>query len=230
MVASKKDGGPGSYTQGMTAQPAEPEAPAGALSLIIVSDFVCPWCYIGLMEVDRLRAEYDVELRFAPYLLDPSTPPAGKPRKPYTKPGNPPSPMEERATILGLRFARGRTFTSNSLLAHEAAEFAAETGADAFAFHRRMFKAYFEDLEDVGNIDVIVAAGRDAGLDGAGLREALNDRRYRQEVQDGLNWSREIGVSAVPTFVFDDRYGFAGAQDYETFVSVVERLGHRPKA
>jgi len=207
----------------------EREAPSGPLSLIVVSDFVCPWCYIGLMEVERLRAEYDVELRFAPYLLDPSTPPEGKPRKPYTNPGDPPTPMEERATSLGLHFARGRTFTSNSLLAHEAAEFAAGSDADPSAFHRRMFRAYFEDLEDVGNIDVIVAAGVDAGLDGAALREALGDHRYRQEVQDGLSWAREIGVSAVPTFVFDDKYGFAGAQDYETFVSVVERLGHRRK-
>ncbi|MGH2633083.1 MAG: DsbA family oxidoreductase [Tepidiformaceae bacterium] len=208
----------------------ETEAPAGPLSLIVVSDFVCPWCYIGLMEVERLRAEYDVEVRFAPYLLDPSTPPQGKPRKPYTNPGDPPTPMEERATGLGLTFARGRTFTSNSLLAHEAAEFTAEHGGDVVAFHRRMFHAYFEELEDVGNIDVIVAAGADVGLDADELRAALVARRYRQEVQDGLNWAREIGVTAVPTFVFDDKYGFPGAQDYETFVSVVRRLGYRPKA
>jgi len=207
----------------------EPGTAAGPLSLIVVSDFVCPWCYIGLMEVERLRAEYDVELRFAPYLLDPSTPPEGKPRKPYTNPGDPPSPMEERAASLGLHFARGRTFTSNSLLAHEAAEFAADSGIDPAAFHHRMFRAYFEDLEDVGKLDVIVAAGVDAGLDGDALREALMKRRYRQEVQDGINWAKEIGVTAVPTFVFDDKYGFAGAQDYETFVSVARRLGHKPR-
>lgn len=167
-------------------------------------------------------------VRFAPFLLDPSIPPEGKPRKPYTRPGDPPTPMEERAQSLGLHFTRGRTFTSNSHLALEAAEFAAEHG-DGIAFHRRMFRAYFDDLEDIGQLDVVVRVGKEAGLDEAALREALTTRHYRQQVDDGLRWSREIGVTAVPTFVFDEKYGFAGAQDYETFTSVVQRLGYHPR-
>lgn len=137
--------------------------------------------------------------------------------------------MEERATSLGITFSRGRTMTSNSHLALEAAEFALAQGA-GLAFHRAMFRAYFEDLEDIGQVETVVRVGVSAGLDGEALRAALTGRIYRQQVDDGIRWSREIGVTGVPTFVFDHQYGVVGAQDHEVFVSVMEQMGRGPKA
>jgi predicted DsbA family dithiol-disulfide isomerase len=168
-------------------------------------------------------------VRFAPYLLDPSTPLEGKPRKQMTAPGDPPSAMESRAESLGITFTRGRQWTSNSLLAHEASEHVTEheTPEIAWAFHRAMFKAYFTDLEDVAQKDLLLRVAAESGVAVEPLREALEDRRYQEQVLDALNWARQIGVTGVPTFVVDEKYGVVGAQDLAVFQGMMEHLGKR---
>ena len=130
---------------------------------------------------------------------------------------------------LGLNFTRGRTWTSNSHLALEAAEFAAET-EHAEAFHRAMFKAYFDDLEDIGTIDDIVRIATTAGVDESALRDALETGAFRDQVDDGIRWAREIGVTGVPTFIIADRWSVVGAQDYAVFESLMKKLGKTPKS
>lgn len=181
------------------------------------------------MGVERLQREYDVEVRWAPYFLDPTTPPQGKPRKPQTAPDDPPTRIEAMGAELGLHFSRGRTWTSNSHLALEAAEFAAET-EHAEAFHRAMFKAYFDDLDDIGTIDNIVRIAGPTGLDTDALREALETGAYRAQVDDGIRWAREIGVTGVPTFIIADRWSVVGAQDYAVFDSLMKKLGKTPRS
>lgn len=202
----------------------EAQTPAGPGSITVVSDFACPWCYVGLVEIDRLRQEFEVEIDFAPYLLDPSVPPEGRTREPYTKPEDPPTHLEERGGRVGIDFKRGRTFHANSHLSLEAAEFAAEHGK-SWEFRRALFKAYFEDLVNIGDVETLVNIAESAGLDGAALREALTDRRYRDLVDEGIDWSRSIGVTGVPTFVINDQYGVVGAQEYPVLVDVMEQLG-----
>ena len=180
------------------------------------------------MEVERLKREYDVAVEFAPFLLDPSTPPEGKPRRPMSKQDGPPSYLEERGETLGIKFSRGRTVTSNSHLALEAAEFASEAGK-GWEFHKAMFESYFDRLEDIGKVDTIVAVGESVGLDAALLRECLEGRHLRGVVDEGITWSRSIGVTAIPTFVFDERLGMVGAQEYGAFEGMMRRLGAAPK-
>jgi len=170
-----------------------------------------------------------VEVRHAPYLLDPTTPPEGKARRPMTRPEDPPTAMELRAESLGIRFTRGRTWTSNTLLAHEGGEFAFEHGRD-WEYTRAMFKAYFEDLADIGKVETVVAVGEAAGLEGAALRTALEAGTYREGVAEAIRWTREIGVSGVPTYVFAEKYAVVGAQDYDVFESIIQRLGKTPKS
>ena len=200
----------------------------GPVSVVVVSDFVCPWCYIGLVAVERLQQEYDVEVRHAPYFLDPTTPPEGKPRKPQTQPDDPPTRIEAIGGELGLKFSRGRTWTSNSHLALQAAEFAAQT-PHVEPFFRAMFKAYFEDLEDIGQIDTIVRVGEGAGLDGDALRASLESGEYREQVDSGIAWARQAGVTGVPTYIIDERWAVVGAQDYNVFESLMKKLGKEPK-
>ena len=149
-----------------------------------------------------------------------------------TKPGDAPSDMEQRDIELGLTYSRGRTWSSNSLLALEAGEFANEneSPAIAWAFHRALFKAYFTDLADISDLDVLLEAGREAGVDVAALRASLEARSYRAEVADGLRWSREIGVTGVPTFVIDEQHAVVGAQPFEVFERVLQQLGKVPRA
>ena len=168
-------------------------------------------------------------MQFTPYLLDPTTPPEGKARRQMTKPGDPPTAMEQRAEALGIAFTRGRTWTSNSHLSLEAAEFAAEHG-DGDRFHRRVFKAYFEELADIGDIDLLVRLGEESGLSAEPLREALTTGRYRAGVDEEIAWAQQIGVTAVPTFVLDGKLAIVGAQEASVFDEVLRtRLGRTPR-
>ena len=77
---------------------------------------------------------------------------------------------------------------------------------------------------------MLASTAESVGLDSAELRTALEEGRYRQQVIDGINWSRSIGVTAIPTFIFDDQYGIVGAQDYAVLQSVMRELGRSPRA
>ncbi len=175
------------------------------------------------MEVEKLQEKYDVDVRFAAYLLDPTTPPEGKPRKRYTQPDDPPTDMELRAEAGGLKFTRGREWTSNSHLALEAGEYASDHGK-GIEFHRHVFKAYFEDLADISDVDLLVGIGKDVGLDPGDLKKTLDERANREAVDEIIQWSRNIGVTGVPTFVFNEKYGIVGAQDFSVFESMMERI------
>ena len=181
------------------------------------------------MQVERLKRDYAgrIEVRWAPFLLDPTIPPEGRERKPYTQLGDPPTPLEERGQREGLEFRRGRTFTPNSHLSMEVAQFAEEVGHEG-PLHELMFKEHFTELGNLGDVDSLVRIGAQSGLDAAGLREALETRRYEQEVDHRMAWAYGIGVNAVPTFIFNDRYAIVGAQEYPAFQRMMERFGHLP--
>lgn len=72
--------------------------------------------------------------------------------------------------------------------------------------------------------------GTEAGLPAAELRQALTSGRFRQRVDDGIRWAYECGVTAVPTFIFDEQYGVVGAQDQTVFESVMQELNKPPRA
>ena len=178
-----------------------------------------------------MRQDYDFEIHFAPFLLRPEIGPGGAPARRVTPPEAPPSPMEQRGTNLGIVFNRGRTTTSYSHLALEAAEFANQyaTFDVAWAFHKRLFKAYFEDLSDIADIEVLVRVAEETGVDARSLREALADRRFEAVVDEGIAWSRQIGVTAIPTFVFNERMGMVGAQEQPALREMMSRVGNTPR-
>ncbi|MCA9821558.1 MAG: DsbA family protein [Dehalococcoidia bacterium] len=183
---------------------------------------------MGLGEVDKLKRDYDVNVRFAPYFLDPTTPPEGKPRAPQTEPDDPPSYMEQRALDSGIKIARGRTWTSNSYLSLQAAEFAADHPHEG-DFHRAMFKAYFEDLADIGKVETLLDVGKSVGLEETAMADALESGEYRERVDEGILWARSVGVTGVPTFIFEGQWGIVGAQDYPVFQGLMEKLGQQPR-
>ena len=180
------------------------------------------------MQVERLQREYEVTVTWAPFLLDPSTPPEGKPARHHRAAGDPPSPAEERAERDGLRFTRGRKRTSYSQLALEAAAFGGASGVDSIALHRSLFRAYFEELRDLGDPEEVVAAASRAGAESETLRAALEERRYRMEVERSVAQAQMLGVTSVPTFVFEARYAIVGAQEYPVFQSLMAKLGQPP--
>jgi predicted DsbA family dithiol-disulfide isomerase len=128
---------------------------------------------------------------------------------------------------------------ANTRLAHEATEFAKEQG-DAQAFSRTVFAAYWEHEEDIGKADVLCRLAGEIGMGGDALREALSGGRYRQRVVEQLEWCRREGVTGVPTFVFSASgrfdpgeeltFALVGAQTYDVFKSVAERIMARRSA
>jgi predicted DsbA family dithiol-disulfide isomerase len=93
-----------------------------------------------------------------------------------------------------------------------------------------MFKAYFEDLEDIGNVEAVVKVGASVGLNASDLRTALQDGIYREQVDAGIEWSRGIGVTAVPTFIFNERFAMVGAHELPAFRDAMAQAGQPPKA
>lgn len=173
-----------------------------------------------------MQREYPVSVRWSPYLLDPSIPPEGKARTPQTSGDTPKSHLELMGEARGLTFRRGRTFTPNSHFALEASEFAYDQGQHSEGFHRALFKANFEDFDNIGDIDVLLGIASRHGMDGAELKQALLNGDYRDRVDEQIAWARSVGVTGVPTFIFDYKYAIVGAQEYEAFERVMGTLGY----
>lgn len=169
-------------------------------------------------------------MTWAPYLLDPTVPPEGRVVAPREGPGAPLSPVEQRAADAGLHFARGRTFRPNSHLALEAGVYAQEIAFPGAAeFHRALYRAHFELLENIGDIEALVRIGTECGMDAEPLRDALATGRCHEQVDEEIALMRQLGITAVPTFVFNQQYAIVGAEQYPTFQRVMEQLGVAPK-
>ena len=181
------------------------------------------------MEVERLQSEYPVDVRWAPYLLDPTIPAEGKPRKPQTGADTPKSHLEEMAESRGLTFTRGRTFTPNTHLALETVEFAYDHNQHSDGLHRALFKANFEQFDNLGDAGQLVRIASDHDIDGDELRQALDSGQYREQVDEQIQWARNVGVTGIPTFIFDYKYAMVGAQEYPAFESMIERVLKLPE-
>ena len=199
-------------------------------SIIVISDFVCPWCYIGLSEVERLSKEYDIEVEFAPFFLRPDTPPEGMT---HTARSRRPTPRRRRRSCARSRWASTspvaapgcRTPTSPWRRPSSPAS-TATSGAST----RRCSRPTSRTSRTSATSRRIVQVGVSAGLPEQALRDALTERRYQERVDQGIAWSRSIGVTAIPTFVFNDKYGMVGAQELPAFREMLTKLGHQPRA
>jgi predicted DsbA family dithiol-disulfide isomerase len=119
-----------------------------------------------------------------------------------------------------------RAIIANSRKSLEAAEFAREAGGDQFAcFNRRLFRAYFEEGENIGLTDVLCRLAAECGLDADALRETLDSGRYGERVDHDVDAARRAGVSSTPTFITADQYAVIGAQEYAVLEQVMDQLG-----
>ena len=215
------------------------------MDIEIYSDIVCPWCYIG---VARLRAALagflggrfpaDVVLRWRPFQLDP-----GAVREPVAerlarKFGGEAAARAAIArasaagTAEGLEFDYDKAIRADTFDAHRLLWFAdlPETvvfGADADTQPRLadlLYRAHFRDGLDVAAHDVLTSLAADVGLDGGRVRTMLESDEGGDEVRHGLAEAHEIGINAVPTFVFDGRYAVVGAHEAPTLRGVLDRV------
>lgn len=202
----------------------------------IYSDVVCPWCYIGKARLDRALAErprVPVDVRWMPFQLNPDMPPDGMDRDMYiaVKFGSRDrarqmySVVEQAAARDGvpLRLDLIRR-TPNTVNAHRLIRFADQAGR-AGDMVSTLFSAYFQQGKDIGDIKVLATLAGTVGLDGDAVLDYLDSDSDRAAIRNSDAQARQLGVQAVPCFIFDRRYALSGAQEYTAFFPMLDLAG-----
>ena len=195
----------------------------------IWSDVVCPWCFIGKRRLEAALAHFDaadVQIEYRAFELDPST---GRDKSvseaqmlasKYGRSLAEAQQMLEQVTAtaasVGLAYDFASVVPANTFAAHQVLALAAERGVQP-ALKEALLAAHFEQGLDVEDPEVLATLGAQAGLDAAEVRAALADGRYAGTVRAQQAEARELGITGVPFFVFDRRYGVSGAQPPEVF-------------
>lgn len=198
------------------------------MKVTIISDYVCPWCYIASERVDAFAAEFDVDIEWWPYELHPETPPAGR----HVDELIAPSPRAEssRGMIKELAAAAGLPMQSNRWVANSRQALAlAEFARDQDKFgpvHHALFSAVFAEAKNIGDPNVLLEIADSAGLDTALWQAESAD--YADLVGRTTAIAREQGFTSTPTMIFNEQMMVPGAQDLEVYRDVLQRLGaHR---
>ena len=210
------------------------------MRLEIFSDVVCPWCYIGKRRFDRAVANLAtaginliLEVNYRPFQLDP-TAPLGAPspvRDAYAKKFGSPERADEIlrhvttvAATEGINFKLDIAVRANTSRAHRLIALAQTTELDHTKLKESLMIAYFCEGRDISNIDTLIDIGEAFGLDHAQVSEMLNSEQSSQQFNADLLRANELGVTAVPTYVFNEQWSVPGAQDSETFERVLKKL------
>jgi predicted DsbA family dithiol-disulfide isomerase len=197
----------------------------------IWSDIVCPWCFLGKRRLEKALASFDgkneVTIAHRSFQLDPTRPKGettsrrtmliSKYRLTEDRVREMDHNMEVMAAAEGLEYhltEKGQT--GNTLDAHRLVHFAKDHGREDQMIER-LYKAYFTEQRSVFDVESLVSLAADEGLDATEVREALESDRYVDAVRHDLDEARMLGVSGVPFFVIDGRYGISGAQAVDVF-------------
>lgn len=206
------------------------------ITVDIVSDAVCPWCFIGKRRFEQALAEApkDIEVLVAwrPYQLNPEMPPEGMDRKTYlsTKFGGDARADEiyqrvrEAGQSVGIDFNfKGIPRTPNTINAHRLIGIAGRAGKQD-AVVEGLFRAYFLDGRDIGDREVLAAVATAAGLDEKTVRDYLAGRDDVDRVENEDATARRMGIQGVPCFILNRKYAISGAQEPAVFLEALEML------
>jgi predicted DsbA family dithiol-disulfide isomerase len=204
------------------------------MQIDFISDTVCPWCFIGKRRLGRamaMRPAISFDVRFRPYRLDPSVPKGGLEREAYMaakfgKNGG----VEEAQKIIAAEGAKeGIEFdfaairrAPNTLDSHRLIRWAALTGAQDEVVER-LFAAYFENGEDIGDIRILADIADVCGMDGAQVADMLESDQDLALVEREDQLAREMGVTGVPAMIFANKVAVSGAREPEVLTMVIDK-------
>ncbi|MFG6502221.1 DsbA family protein [Microbacterium sp. P05] len=211
-----------------------------AIKIDVWSDIACPWCYIGKRNLEKGLAEASadddapvVDVVFHSFELAPDTPvdfdggetdylshhkgiPADEARQ-----------MLDRVTGVaadaGLQYRFDLLKHTNTVKAHQLLHFAKANGKQQ-ELAERLMSAYFTEGRHLGQDDELVALAAEVGLDEEQAREALTSERYLDDVRADQAQAAEYGISGVPFFVIDGKYGVSGAQPADAFAQIARQV------
>jgi predicted DsbA family dithiol-disulfide isomerase len=203
------------------------------MQIDIISDVVCPWCFIGKRRLERalvMRPEIETEITWRPFQLNPDMPAEGMARADYiaTKFGDSGHSRRIHQTIaeagatVGIDFAFDKIKRSpNTRNAHRLIRYATRQGAGNDVV-TRLFEGYFLHGRDVGDVATLAKIAGEAGLDERETRAFLLGDSERDEIVAEDRNARRLGVNAVPCYIFAGQYAISGAQEPEFFLPVFD--------
>ena len=209
------------------------------MKLDIISDPICPWCYIGKAQLDRAlaqRPDHPSEIEWHPFQLNPTMPPEGMERRAYLEGKfggkeaafNAYKPVVEHAKAAGvvIEFDKIKV-TPNTLDAHRLIHWAGIEGRQT-AVVSALFKAYFQEARDIGAHEVLADVADSMGMDAALVLKLLASDSDRADIQQRDSHSRDMGVSSVPTFIVANQHAVPGAQPADLWLKVIDELLQSP--
>lgn len=202
----------------------------------IWSDVVCPWCYIGKRRFEAALANFkqrdQVEVVWKSFELDPHAPSTSEDTlnqmlaRKYGMSEEKAAAANQRVTTLaaqeGLDYHLDQAHPGNTFDAHRLIHFAASRGLQG-EMKERLMHAYFSEGQPIGDRETLVKLGAEVGLDAAEARAVLAGNEYSDEVNADKREASLLGISGVPFFVIDEKYGISGAQPTELFQQALEQ-------
>lgn len=203
------------------------------IKIDIVSDVVCPWCYIGKRRLEKAIAQVadqvDVELEYHPFELNPDMPPEGRNQKEYltkkfgseAKYRQITNQVTEVAAQEGLKFDFEKQDVSpNTRNAHRLIWFAKKHGKQ-IEMKEALMKAYFEQGIDLTKMENLISIAKQVGLDPEKTKSFLNSTEGMVEVTTSEMQNAQRGISGVPFYIINNQYGVSGAQPSEVFANAL---------
>ena len=206
-----------------------------SVKLDIMSDPICPWCYIGKAHLDRALTaapDHPFLIEWHPFQLNPDMPAEGMDRRAYLegKFGGKEAavkayaPVVEHAEKAGLKINfEGMKRTPNTLNAHRLIHWAGIEGRQTAAVSA-LFKAYFVDTRDIGDAEVLADIADSIEMDASMVTRLLGTDSDMQSIRDRDAHSRSMGINSVPTFVVGGKHAVPGAQPPELWAKVIAEL------
>jgi predicted DsbA family dithiol-disulfide isomerase len=206
------------------------------INIDIVSDVMCPWCFIGKRNIESAVAGLegiDVTINWRPFQLDPTLPPEGKDRAKYLseKFGGEEGArtaykrVEDAGKTAGIDFNFNAIAVSpNTLDAHRLIRWAGGVSREVQdRVVTRLFELYFEEGANIGDHDILCSVAEGAGMDPAIVRDLLASDADRDAVRQEIAAAQRMGVTGVPCFILDQRYAVMGAQPPEVIAQAIRQ-------
>jgi predicted DsbA family dithiol-disulfide isomerase len=204
------------------------------MQIDIVSDTVCPWCFIGKRKLEKalaMRPDIPFDINWRAYRLDPTIPRGGIERRAYMKAkfgdSTRASAITDAIKAAGdaehIAFAFDRIEKRpDTIDSHRLIRWAASAGKQTDIVER-LFKAYFEEGRDIGDPVVLVDVAREAGMDAALVADLFAKDADRELIEQEDALAHRMGISGVPTFIFANKYLISGAHDADKLVKVIDK-------
>lgn len=203
----------------------------------IWSDVVCPWCYIGKRRfesaLDKFEHNDQVEIEWHSFELDPSSPSSSEKSLSEMLASKYGMSLEEAraantrvstlAAAEGLDYHLDQAHPSNTFDAHRLIHLAATHGLQG-EMKERLLKAYFTEGQPIGDHETLAKLAGEVGVDIDEARDMLASDAYAKDVKADERQARTFGITGVPFFVIDEKYGISGAQPTEVFEKALDQV------